>query len=294
MARILKATNAVGEGVTFVGSDPSFGFMPSDVADILGSLHSIQYAESVSGKVTTGTLTVAGLGPVAAIRVTDEASGARHGIDKVEFVDGSDRTLLTLDEPGLPGNFDSTREALSAFLENYAQEVRQIYAAGNVITGTRFGDLAHGGGGADRIAGSGGKDNLFGDGGSDRVAGGAGNDRIAGGRGVDSLTGDAGADRFLFQSAADSGVNAQADTLEDYAAGSDKIDLRSVDANSKLAGKQGFVFVGDEAFDRKAGELRFDGHELQGDLDGDGRAEFEIHFGKDADVAGLAAGDLLL
>jgi Ca2+-binding RTX toxin-like protein len=51
------------------------------------------------------------------------------------------------------------------------------------------------------------------------LLGGAGNDRIDGGRGNDVLYGEAGADTFVF------GANSGIDTIGDFAAGTDKIDL---------------------------------------------------------------------
>jgi hypothetical protein len=41
-------------------------------------------------------------------------------------------------------------------------------------------------------------------------------------------------------------------------------------------GNQKFTFIGAAAFHRIDGELRYSNHVLQGDVNGDGRADFEI------------------
>ena len=70
----------------------------------------------------------------------------------------------------------------------------------------------------------------------------------------------AGANIFQYDSLADSTVSASGrDTIEDFnAAQGDKIDLRLIDANAKLAGDQAFTFIGTKAFDgHHAGELDY-------------------------------------
>jgi hypothetical protein len=65
------------------------------------------------------------------------------------------------------------------------------------------------------------------------------------------------------------------DVITDFQAG-DHIDLSHFDANSRSAGEQAFSWIGSEPFHRMAGEFRFSGGLLQGDVNGDGRADFEI------------------
>jgi len=55
------------------------------------------------------------------------------------------------------------------------------------------------------------------------------------------------------------------------------IDLSQFDANSRAAGLQHFTFLDIQGFHRTAGELRFANHLLQGDVNGDGKADFEVH-----------------
>lgn len=67
-----------------------------------------------------------------------------------------------------------------------------------------------------------------------------------------------------------------ASILDFSTARGDKIDVSKIDANNKLVGNQAFSFIGDQAFHNTAGELRFSQRLLQGDLNGDGKADFEI------------------
>ena len=71
-----------------------------------------------------------------------------------------------------------------------------------------------------------------------------------------------------------------ADRITDFVQIVERIDLRGIDANTGTAGDQAFSFIGTAAFSATAGELRyaFDGTDtwVQGDVDGDGVADFEI------------------
>jgi Ca2+-binding RTX toxin-like protein len=118
--------------------------------------------------------------------------------------------------------------------------------------------------------------------GNDALKGGAEGDKIEGGRGADKLWGGKGADTFVFKSTKDSGVTAKTrDTIYDFsAAEGDKIDLKALDANTRKGGDQAFKFIAKQAFHKKAGELRFEkmsgGVLVQGDVNGDGKADFSI------------------
>jgi serralysin len=68
----------------------------------------------------------------------------------------------------------------------------------------------------------------------------------------------------------------------DFTAGEDRINLRGTGVS--------FSYIGDSAFSGVAGELRYAGGELMGDVDGDGNADLVVQlYG-----APLAAGDLVL
>jgi hypothetical protein len=66
------------------------------------------------------------------------------------------------------------------------------------------------------------------------------------------------------------------DRIEDLQSG-DIIDLSDIDANQNVAGNQAFTFVGDAAFSNVAGELRATANLVQGDVNGDGIADFQIN-----------------
>ena len=151
------------------------------------------------------------------------------------------------------------------------------------------------GSGADIVKAGGGRDKVFGEAGKDRIDAGGGNDKLAGGKGADELAGGAGSDTFVFNKVKESGPGAaRADTLEDFDARADRIDLRGIDADTAEAGVQAFDFIGSRAFSGQAGELHLVGKLLQGDVDGDGTADFEVRFGDAAKLGGFTGGDLLL
>ena len=142
--------------------------------------------------------------------------------------------------------------------------------ADNVTGGTR----------ADVLVGNEGNDKLFGGGGDDELDGWAGSDLLVGGRGKDEMFGGFdGRDVFKFESILDSVVGARHDVITGMGGGADsidRIDLATIDANTALGGNQAFKFIGAQAFHRTAGELRYANHLLQADVNGDGRADFEV------------------
>ncbi|HEY0028114.1 MAG TPA: M10 family metallopeptidase C-terminal domain-containing protein, partial [Allosphingosinicella sp.] len=111
------------------------------------------------------------------------------------------------------------------------------------------------------------------------IWGGSGNDALDGGAGVDIFLGGAGSDMFVFRTG-ESAVGANADRIEDFVSGTDKIDLASFDANSNQAGLQTFSFLGSGGFTNAPGQLRWyqaNGQTIvQGDTNGDLAADFEI------------------
>jgi Ca2+-binding RTX toxin-like protein len=147
---------------------------------------------------------------------------------------------------------------------------------------------------ANTITGNGGNNILGGGGGADSLLGGGGNDRLTGGAGRDRLEGGSGADRFVFASAADAGKGSNRDIIEDFSRSQgDRIDLKAIDARAGTGTNDAFVFVGSKGFSKTAGELRYSStlDRVQGDTDGDGKADFELHIDNGAS---LAAGDFIL
>lgn len=138
---------------------------------------------------------------------------------------------------------------------------------------------------------------LIGTTGADRLVGGGGDDGIYGNAGRDVLTGKAGADTFIFTAITDSPVGvAFRDTLTDFTPGTDHLDLSGIQAVSGASADQAFVFVGGAAFSQQAGELhtvKSGGSTLiEGDVNGDGKADFQITLQSLAQT--LHAGDFIL
>ena len=135
-------------------------------------------------------------------------------------------------------------------------------------------DTIIGDSGADLIDGFNGKDILKGQGGNDRINGGNGDDFIFGGAGRDML-GRLGPRPLPLREDSTRTLSAR-DTIRDFKHGADKIDLSRIDADRDTAGNQAFKFIGNHAFSGHDGELRFAFGTVQGDVNGDGRADFAI------------------
>ncbi|HEX2554612.1 MAG TPA: calcium-binding protein [Microvirga sp.] len=165
-------------------------------------------------------------------------------------------------------------------------------ALANTILGNSAGNRLSGGAGNDTLSGGSGDDILKGGAGNDRLLGGAGDDRMFGGTGRDVMKGDAGADVFDFNRVSESKVGAKRDIVVFSHSEGDEIDLRGIDA-IKGGGNQRFSWADaddlDAAFTGDAGQLRFAEGILSGDIDGDGKADFEIKI-----MGALSAGDVIL
>jgi Ca2+-binding RTX toxin-like protein len=148
----------------------------------------------------------------------------------------------------------------------------------DTLNGDMYDNVIDGGGGDDVIAGNSGNDTLRGGSGNDVLNGGKGNDILIGGRGADTLTGGAGADHFVFL-LGDSGVEKSArDRITDFAAADgDRIDLSGIDAITG-GGDDAFTLVTE--FTGVAGQLTTramtGGYVVEGDINGDGVADFSI------------------
>ena len=134
---------------------------------------------------------------------------------------------------------------------------------------------------AEVVRGSSGDDTLKGDSTPDVLKGGAGDDRLIGGGGADRLSGGAGADAFVFTAIGHSTPDSF-DVITDFKGNrGDIIDLSGIDADSGRSGNQSFDFIGRDDFTGTAGELRFEKSNgrtvIQGDVDGDGNADFVLH-----------------
>lgn len=117
------------------------------------------------------------------------------------------------------------------------------------------------------------------------LSGGAGNDHLYGGAGNDRLTGGTGADTFHF---AETGGR---DVILDFQRNIDTIDVSAIDANTGAAGNQAFSYIAAAAFTGDAGELRYAGGLVTGDVNGDGVADFTIQIAK---AVALTVNDFVL
>jgi ELWxxDGT repeat protein len=187
----------------------------------------------------------------------NDAMNGGAGADSLEGGEGTDSVSYS-------------GSVLGVVVDLATQSVSGGDAAGDTISGF---ENATGGNGNDSLIGNALNNSLSGGAGNDTLIGGAGNDYLDGGISADQLEGGSGADRFYFRSAAE----ASGDVIIDFSlAEGDRIDLRPLDANTALAGNQAFAWIGGAEFDGLAGQLRFAGGELEGDLDGDGVADFQI------------------
>lgn len=116
--------------------------------------------------------------------------------------------------------------------------------------------------------------------GNDTIIGSSSADRIVGGNGKDQLAGGAANDLFDFNTIGHSKVG-MADVIVDFVRGSDRIDLSTIDASTKLTGNQAFSFIGEAAFTGVAGQLRIDASQagktvVYADTNGNKVADFQI------------------
>lgn len=137
---------------------------------------------------------------------------------------------------------------------------------------------------------------ILGNSGANILQGLAGSDRLTGGHGRDVMSGGSGADTFDFNGIGESSKKAALrDHITDFTRGADKVDLSTIDARSKVAGNQAFKWIGKQDFHNKAGELHVykagSNMILEGDINGDGKADFQIQL---EHLAALARTDIIL
>lgn len=121
-----------------------------------------------------------------------------------------------------------------------------------------------------------GNDDAYGGSGDDNIQGGTGDDILTGGTGKDMMRGNTGRDQFVFTSTRDSSATAKRDIIVDFLPSTDKVVLTQIDANSRTAANDAFSFINARPFSGKAGELRYSGGIISGDVNGDKRADFQI------------------
>jgi serralysin len=158
-----------------------------------------------------------------------------------------------------------------------------------VITGTSSVN-GTGNGLGNQMTGNSGANSIDGGAGNDILSGMAGNDVLRGGAGADLLYGGTGNDVFVFGATSDSTTFVR-DTVMDFVQGQDRVDLSAIDARSATLVNDAFAFIGTGAFSGAAGQLRAVGGLVQGDVNGDRVADFELQVNG---VLQLLAGDFVL
>jgi serralysin len=196
------------------------------------------------------------------------------GADRLDGGNGTDLANYSNATAGVVADLSSPGS-------NTGEAAGDTYVSIERLYGSAFNDSLRGDNGANLLNGLAG---------SDVLNGRDGNDTLIGGNGADRLIGGGGADTFVFQTTAQSAPAAR-DVIDDFASGIDRMDLRSIDANSNAVGDQAFLFIGSSAFHGKAGELNFRSGIVSGDVNGDGLADFQI---KVTNLSALSGSDFLL
>ena len=304
--------DAANTGADWVASDGKHYYAQTPM---MHDIMAIQAIYGVDQATRTGN-TVYGFHSTAGKSVYDFAVNKHpvlciydaKGIDTLDLSQWSTPARIDL-APGSFSDADAMTKNISIAKTTWIENA--IGGAGNdQVCGNKFANVLYGKGGNDQVNGREGADRLFGEYGADKLCGGTGNDRLEGGTGNDTLRGDAGndvlvggagkdvlcggggADVFLFGSVSDSTPGSSADVILDFSAPElDKISIAGIDANTTIAGNQGFSFIGSEAFHGIAGELRYASGTVEADVNGDGAADFSLAI---ADMSPLAAGDFIL
>jgi len=138
--------------------------------------------------------------------------------------------------------------------------------------------------GVENVYGGDGGDTLIGGNSANMLTGARGNDLITGHKGQDNLSGGEGNDTFFFVNTLDSVVGKLRDLITDFTH-RDEIDLTGVDAK-KGGENDPFHFIRTDDFSDEKGELRYfeidkpgskhDQTVIEGDVTGDGHADFQI------------------
>ena len=190
------------------------------------------------------------------------------------------------------------RADLAGTLSGLGQGNGDVFISIENLIGSDFNDDIRGDGGANHVIGGRASDRVHGRAGDDTLEGGIGTDVLYGNAGADLMTGGIGADRYIYFQLSDSRVGADLrDIITDFEAGSDRIEIQRFDADTTQGGNQAFDFIGGAGFSNTAGELRFfqsgGGNRtlIQGDVDGDANADFEIEL---TGLIALGASDFVL
>lgn len=210
----------------------------------------------------------------------DDSISGLAGVDKLYGGTGNDRVIYDATDRLVEGGAGTDTLVISTAVSVNLAASDQVSGGSSAVTGFENIDAS-----AALAAVV-----LSGSTGANSLTGGAGADVITGRGGADLLTGNAGADRFVFLSAADSTALA-ADSITDFVAGEDRIDLSAIDA-IRGGANNAFSWIDGAAFSA-AGQLRYDAATgvVQADTNGDLIADLQINL---VSTPLLTAADFLL
>ncbi len=285
--QITNNTMSQGSGTAILGilleDSSKLGFSDVKIADNLimnGNTTGIRASHLIDSSITDNTLlqTSGSANDAPAFFLT----GAMKNVDVSGNIYGG---LNTVGDPQLNLSDNHVVQDVDAKLPSYYSPtlIKTVSSmdpsdAHDLIWGrVDFGGVVTATGNTSQVVqGAGGSDTLVGGNGNDTLIGGVGNDVLVGNGGNDRLEGGLGHDTFVFTNVKSGGV----DTIVDFDSTQDKIDLHTIDAIPSTPALDAFKFIGAKAFSHTAGELRAtsDGHDstIQGDLNGDGVADFTI------------------
>lgn len=192
--------------------------------------------------------------------------------DQISGGEGTDHIQVTGSAPVTLDAFD----ALSSSIEFWDGNGKGLFGTPGAdllslvgMSGVSFLPFVDGQGGSDILNGS----NV-----GDVLRGGGGRDTLTGVLGGDTLTGGQGADRFVLVNPSDSPKGPGRDVITDFShIQHDKIVLTEIDADTSAnAGNDVFKFIFGQSFHGGGGEVRFAHGLVQGDVNGDKVADFEI------------------
>lgn len=256
--------------------DKLYGGAGNDIYILLGEANPVEQAGGGTDLVQIAYLTTYTLlqdfENLSLLVAAGAANGTGNALANTILGNGFDNRLL-----GMAGH-----DLLSGGLGN-------DYLDGGIGNDTLIGgdgnDRTFGSAGNDSLNGGVGNDSLYGGAGNDTLQGSAGDDLVQGGMGRDDLYGGAGADRFIFASAAEAGLGSLSDRIIGFVSHEDRLNLKAIAA--------GQTYIDSNPFNGHAGQVRYDATTgiLQGDLNGDSFADYEISLGIGTV---LVAGDLFL
>lgn len=214
-----------GEGIAydFIHHGSSYGH------GITGAVDSLVFGDWIDGTTSgtqgtgeAGEITGLGAGLVIEGLGLDVAPGGGNDA-ATNPVYAVYTALGTLDADMLAGVLDDYALDMTGTVKN-----DRLFGSAHddILSGGAGNDMLRGMAGDDLILGGRGADTLIGGRGSDRLIGGAGDDVLIGAKGADVLTGGSGADTFVILS------GANRDTITDFTAGEDVIDVTALELSS--------------------------------------------------------------